>query len=93
MSKNIQLLQKELESLKKWQEVQNLKLDKLEQYSRSNCLILHGNPIDNKISNSEVEKYIVNTINSRLELSSKIRAADIDICHPLPLKKQLNPSL
>ena len=91
MSKDIQLLQKELESLKKWQEVQDLKLDELEQYSRSNCLILHGNPIDNKISNSEVEKYIVNTINSRLELPSKICAADIDICHPLPSKKTTKP--
>ena len=38
MSKNIQLLQKELESLKKWQEVEDLKLNELEQYIQSNCL-------------------------------------------------------
>ena len=38
ISKDIQLLQKELESLKKWQEVQDLKLNELEQYSQSNCL-------------------------------------------------------
>ena len=31
ISKDIQLLQKELESLKKWQEVQDLKLNELEQ--------------------------------------------------------------
>ena len=80
-----------MESLKKWQEVQDLKLDEQKQYSRSNCLILHGNPIDNKISNSEVEKHIVNTIKSRLELPSKICAADIDICHPLPSKKATRP--
>ena len=92
MSKDIQLLKKELESLK-WQEVQDLKLDELEQYSQSYCLILHGNSIDNMISNSEVEQYVVNTINSRLELPPNICAADIDIFHPLPLKKQPNPSL
>ena len=91
MSKDIQLLQKELESLKKWQEVQDLKLDELEQYSRSNCVILHGNSIDNKISNSKVEQYVVNTIHSRLELPSNICAADIDICHPLPSKKATKP--
>ena len=38
ISKDIQLLQKELESLKKWQEVQDLKLNELEQYRQSNCL-------------------------------------------------------
>ena len=31
ISKDIQLLQKELKSLKKWQEVQDLKLNELEQ--------------------------------------------------------------
>ena len=86
MCKDIQLLQKELESLKKWQEVQDLKLDELQQYSRSNCLILHGNSINNKISNSEVENYIVNNINSRLELPSRICAANIDICTLYPQK-------
>ena len=43
------------------------------------------------ISNSEVKQYVVNTINSRLELLSNICAADIDICHPLPLKKTTKP--
>ena len=71
MSKDIQLLQKELESLKKWQEIQDLKLNKLEQYSQSNCLNIAGNSIDNTISSTEFEQYVVNNINSRFELSFK----------------------
>ena len=71
MSKDIQLLQKELESLKKWQEIQDLKLNKLEQYSQSNCLNIAGNSIDNTISSTEFEQYVANNINSRFELSFK----------------------
>ena len=53
--------------------------------------ILQTNSIDKKISNSEVEQHVVNTINFRLELPSKICAADIDICYPLPSKKTTKP--
>ena len=37
-------------------EKQEQYLDDLEQYGRSNCLILHGNNIDHRISSMNVEK-------------------------------------
>ena len=48
------------------------------------ALILHGNSIDNTISSTKFEQYVVNNINSRLELPFNISEAEIDVCHPLP---------
>ena len=70
----------------KAKEKQEQDLDDLEQYGRSNCLILHGNNFDHRISNRETEKYIISTLNSRLDLPFTIIEKDIDICHPLPSK-------
>ena len=50
--------------------------------------ILHRNSIDDTISSTEFKKYVVNTINSRLELPFNICASEIDVCHPPPSKKK-----
>ena len=57
-------------------EKQEQYLDDLEQYRRSNCLILHGNNIgnniDDRISSMDVEKYVLNTLNARASLWYRI---------------------
>ena len=63
----------------------------LEQYERSNCLILHGNNIDHRISNMDVEKYVLNILNTRLDLPTSVSDIDINICHPLPSKTNKKP--
>ena len=72
-------------------EKQEQYLDDLEQYGRSNCLILHGNNIDHRISSIDVEKYVLNILNTRLNLPTSISDSDIDICHPLPSKTNKKP--
>ena len=72
-------------------EKQEQDLDDLEQYGQSNCLILHGNNLDHRISNREIEKYVISTLNSRLDLPFTISEKDINICHPLPSKSSKKP--
>lgn len=69
-----------------------IQLDNLEQYSRSNCLILHGcQDIPHSSNNIEFENYVINTLNTRLQLPNPLNSMDIDICHILPSKKNKNP--
>ena len=63
----------------------------LEQHERSNCLILHGNNIDHRISSMDAEKYVLNILNTRLNLPTSVSDSDIDICHPLPSKTNKKP--
>ena len=65
-------------------------IDDLEQYSRRNCLILHGCcDISKKESAyAEFESYVVNKLNFRLGLSHHIKTFDIDTCHILPSRKK-----
>ena len=67
--------------------------DDLEQYSRSNCLILHGcRDLPPKDDNNKVtEECVICNLNSKLELSPPLTKQDIDICHRLPSKKGKNP--
>ena len=78
------LLQKKISDIE-------LTFDNLEQYSRSNCLILHGTEDSGKLKPAEVEKHVIEVINSKLKLPYKITSLDIDICHPLPSQKQKKP--
>ena len=92
LSTLIDLIKEEIGRLAKAIEKQEQGLNDLEQYGRSNCLILHENDLDHRISNRETEKYVISTLNSRLDLPFTISEKDIDICHPLPpksSKKQL----
>ena len=68
-------------------------LDDLEQYSRSNCLILRGctNLPKKNTSNLEFENFVIKTLNSRIKLSQPIANTDINICHVLPSQKAKNP--
>ena len=38
-----------------------------------------------------VKKYVLNILNTRLDLPTSISDSDIDLCHPLPLKTNKKP--
>ena len=62
----------------------------LEQYSRSNCLVIHGCenvPKSKPGKYLEIENFVCNTLNEHLQLDSPLQANDLDIAHPLPSKK------
>ena len=64
--------------------------DDLEQYSRSNCLVIHGCenvPKSKPGKYLEIENFVCNTLNEHLQLDSPLQANDFDIAHPLPSKK------
>ena len=64
--------------------------DDLEQYSRSNCLVIHGCenvPKSKPGKYLEIENFVCNTLNEHLQLGSPLQANDLDIAHPLPSKK------
>ena len=68
------------------------RIDDLEQYNCSNCLILHGcQNVPVKATNEVFESFVQNTLNSRLNLPSELTHSDIDISHVLPSAKKKNP--
>ena len=71
---------------------QELKLDNLEQYSCSNCVILHGCEANfRQMTDRQVENYVLDVINNHLDLPCEIDKYELDICHPLPSFKKKNP--
>ena len=91
LSTLIDSIKDEIGRLAKAMKKQEQDLNDLEQYGRSNCLILHGSNLDHRISNRETEKYVISTLNSCLDLPFTIGEKDIDICHPLPSKSSKKP--
>ena len=91
LSTIIDSIKVEVGQLAEMVEKQEQYLDDFEQYGRSNCLILHGNNIDHRISSMDVEKYVLNILNTRLDLPTSVSGSDIDICHPLPSKTNKKP--
>ena len=70
---------------------QKQKLDDLEQYGRSNCLIVHKcENVPKQGEYLENEKYICNILNQNLKLSPPLQVNDIDVAHPLPSSNSNN---
>ena len=68
-------------------------MDNLEQYGRSNCLVLHG-CVDLPKENAgyvPFENFVRDTLNSRLKFVHPICNSNIDICHVMPSRKGKNP--
>ena len=59
-------------------------LDDLEQYGRSNCLVLHGSGINSNPNYNSFVNEIMKKFNEKLKLSQEIVKQDIDIAHCLP---------
>ena len=63
-------------------------MDDQEQYSRSNCLIVHGvKNIPKRGEYLDNENFICSELNKKLTLNPPIQASDLDIAHPLPSRK------
>ena len=63
-------------------------MDDQEQYSRSNCLIVHGvKNIPKRGEYLDNENFICLELNKKLTLNPPIQAFDLDIAHPLPSRK------
>ena len=59
-----------------------------EQYSRSNCLIVHGvKNIPKQGEYLDNENFICSELNKKLTLNPPLQASDLDIAHPLPSRK------
>ena len=69
------------------------RMDDLEQYSSSNCLILRGcQNLPPKSSDNEVfENFVLNTLNDKLQIEPQLSDNDINVCHALPSRKGKNP--
>ena len=83
---HIASIKDEIGRLAKAMEKQKYDLDDLEHYGQSNCLILHENNLDHRLSNIEMEKYAISTLNFCLDLLFTVSEKDTDICHLLPSK-------
>ena len=73
-------------------EDQEQKLDDLEQYGRSNCLIIHRCvEVPKRGEYLEHEKHVCGLLNLSLKLNPRLQVNDIDIAHPLPAKNNNCP--
>ena len=93
LSQSITAIKATIKDLAKQIEEKEKRMDDLEQYGRSNCLILHGY-VDLPKENAgyvTFENFVLDTLNSRLKFAHSIHNSDIDICHVLPSRKEKNP--
>ena len=93
LSQLITAIKATIKDLARQIEEKEKRLDDLEQYGRSNCLILHG-CVDLPKENAgyvTFENFVLDTLNSRLKFAYPIHNSDIDICHVLPSRKGKNP--
>ena len=83
-------LQQIIDSTMKRLSVVEKRQDHLEQYSRSNCLVIHGCeniPKSKPGKYLEIENFVCDTLNEHLQLDFPLQANDLDIAHPLLSKK------
>ena len=85
-------LKKMVDRLQNKVENQEQKVDDLEQYGRSNCLIIHRcEEVSKRGEYLEHEKYVYGLLNLNLKLNPPLQVNDIDIAHPLPAKNNNCP--
>ncbi|XP_077972286.1 uncharacterized protein LOC144427268 [Styela clava] len=65
--------------------------DDQEQYSRRNCVVLHGCKSVPESEYYKFEDFVVNTLNNNFNLDQPIVNTDIDITHKLRSKSPKNP--
>ena len=82
-----------IKDLAKQIEEKEKRMDDLEQYGKSNCLILHA-CVDLPKENAghvTFENFVLETLTSRLKFAHSICNSNIDICHVIPSRKGKNP--
>ena len=92
MSQQIERIQKQVNKVAEKVYSNELKMDKHEQYSRSNCLIFHGCSNAPQGNDYEAfENHVINKLNSKLNLPTNLQNSDLDICHSLPSRSNKKP--
>ena len=81
---SITFIEKKVASLKRSMQYLETKLDDLEQYSRSNCLVAHGTGISSSNNYSVFVNNVVDKLNTALQMTEKLSPNDVDIAHFLP---------
>ena len=84
LRKSITFIEKEVASLKRSMQYLETKLDDLEQYSRSNCLVVHGTGILSSNNYSVFVNNVVDKLKTALQMTEKLSPNDVDIAHFLP---------
>ncbi|KAJ8246492.1 hypothetical protein GJAV_G00268420 [Gymnothorax javanicus] len=78
LEKEIQYLSTQVKNLQRWLHEVDEEIDDQEQYSRRNCLIIHGSPeYPNEDTDATVSQF------TKKELSIEIHSRDIDLSHRL----------
>ena len=90
---DLKTLRREFEGLKTFVSILGTKIEKdiddQEQYSRSNCLIVHGvKNIPKRGEYLDNKKFFCSKLNKKLTLNPPIQASDLDIAHPLSSRKE-----
>jgi len=88
LSKHLASVEAKVENILMKLETYEDKLDELEQYSRSNCLVVHGTNIKTSKNYHSYVDAVISVLNDKLPLSYDICPKDIDILHPLPPNKK-----
>jgi len=86
LKKEITDLKKEIKESEKKRQNLEIKLEAQAQYSRRNCLIIHGKSME---SNEDTDKIAVDIFNKNLGV--KITKEDIDRSHRLKTKNSIKP--
>ena len=92
MSQQIEGIQKQVNKVAEKVYSNELNMDKLEQYSRSNGLIFHG--CTDAPPGNDYEAFVnhvINKLNSKLTLPTNLQNSDVDICHSLPSRSIKKP--
>ena len=86
LSQSITVIKATIKDLAKQTEEKEKKMDDLEQYEGSNCLILHGY-VNLPNENASYVTFVLDALNSRLKFLNPIHNSDIDICYVMPLEQ------
>lgn len=88
MYDSIKILRKMVDSAMERLKNAERRVDDLEQYGRSNCLIIHGcTDVPRTREYCVVEKYVCGVINEKVKPTKPLQVSDLDIAHPLPSRR------
>ena len=91
LSQSITVIKATIKNLAK--QIEEKRMDDLEQYGSSNCLILHEcvNLPNENAGYVTFEYFVQDTLNSRVKFPHPIHNSDIDISQVMPSRKGKNP--
>lgn len=86
VNENMQKLEKEIEDEKVKTSTLESQLEELAQYSRRNCIVLHGLPLQTKETKEDTDQLVIDTIKNKMGI--RFSKHDLDRSHRLPTPKQ-----